>query len=169
MGKSSLAFNWRKVLLLRETSSLIMLFVVIIVFFSIAPLFLSKENVGVVLEIIPELGIVALGITMLMITGEFDLSVGSVFAFCPIMMALFMDWGINSVLAVLFALVIGAGLGALNGFITLTFGIPSFITTLGAMLIWRGGVLLLTGGWPPPFPVGMSTAVLVGKIGIFRN
>ncbi|MEN3185791.1 MAG: ABC transporter permease [Atribacterota bacterium] len=168
MRKSSLVLSLKKALLLRETSSLIMLFVVIIVFFSIAPLFLSKENVGVVLEIIPELGIVALGVTMLMITGEFDLSVGSIFAFCPIMMALFMDWGMNPVLAVLCALIIGASLGALNGFVTLTFGIPSFITTLGAMLIWRGGVLLLTGGWPPPFPVGMFTGVLVGKMGILR-
>lgn len=168
MQNATWSFNWRKILLLRETSSLIMLLAVIVVFFAIAPLFLSKENLGVILEIIPELGIVALGVTMLMITGEFDLSVGSVFAFCPIMMALFMDWGINAVVAVICALVIGVGLGALNGFVTLTFGIPSFITTLGAMLIWRGGVLLLTGGWPPPFPVAMSTAALVGRMGILR-
>ncbi len=168
MHSASFLSSWKRILLLRETSSLVMLFLVIIVFFSIAPLFLSKENVGVILEIIPELGIVALGITMLMIAGEFDLSVGSVFAFCPIMMALFMTWGMHPVLAVVAALFVGIALGALNGLVTLVFGIPSFITTLGSMLIWRGGVLLITGGWPPPFPTQMSTTILVGKIGILR-
>ncbi|MCD6156507.1 MAG: hypothetical protein J7J32_05655, partial [Candidatus Atribacteria bacterium] len=51
----------KRIMLLREISSLIMLAVVILVFFSLAPLFLSRENIGVILEIIPELGIVALG------------------------------------------------------------------------------------------------------------
>ncbi len=158
----------KRIMLLREISSLIMLVVVILVFFSLAPLFLSRENIGVILEIIPELGIVALGVTMLMITGEFDLSVGSVFAFCPIMLVLFISWGLPPTLAFIGALLVAVALGAINGLVTLSFGIPSFITTLGAMLIWRGAVLLISGGWPPPFPTQLSTAFLVGKLGIFR-
>lgn len=158
----------KRIMLLREISSLIMLAVVILVFFSLAPLFLSRENIGVILEIIPELGIVALGVTMLMITGEFDLSVGSVFAFCPIMLVLFINWGLPPVLAFIGALLVAIALGAINGLVTLTFSIPSFITTLGAMLIWRGVVLLISGGWPPPFPTQLPTAFLVGKLGIFR-
>lgn len=158
----------KRIMLLREISSLIMLVVVILVFFSLAPLFLSRENIGVILEIIPELGIVALGVTMLMITGEFDLSVGSVFAFCPIMLVLFISWGLPPTLAFIGALLVAVALGAINGLVTLSFGIPSFITTLGAMLIWRGAVLLISGGWPPPFPTQLSTTFLVGKLGVFR-
>ncbi len=159
----------KRIFLLREISSFIMLFVVIMVFFAISPLFLSRQNVGVVLEIIPELGIVAIGITMLMISGEFDLSVGSVFAFTPIMMVLMINWGMHPILGITTALVMALGIGALNGFITLTFGIPSFITTLGGMMIWRGAVLLITGGWPPFFPPEINTHIIVGRIGIFRT
>jgi len=166
--RHTLLFTLRRALLLREISSLIMLLVVILVFFALSPLFLSRENVGVVLEIIPELGIVALGVTMLMIAGEFDLSVGSLFAFCPIMISLFVSEGVHPVLSIVLALLLSLLLGGLNGFVTLYFGIPSFITTLGTMLIWRGAVLLISGGWPPPFSSALPTAFLVGRMGIFR-
>ena len=55
----------------------------------------------------------------------------------------------------------------LNGIVTLRFGIPSFITTLGAMMVWRGIVLLATGGWPPEYPTAADPlkAILVGKGG----
>ncbi|MGQ9623430.1 MAG: ABC transporter permease [Candidatus Caldatribacteriaceae bacterium] len=168
MRYRSLLFAFRQALLLREISSLIMLFVVVLVFFILSPLFLSRENVGIVLEIIPELGIVALGVTMLMISGEFDLSVGSLFAFCPIMISLFVSGGVHPVLSIALALFLSLLLGGLNGIVTLWFGIPSFITTLGTMLIWRGAVLLISGGWPPPFSSILPIAFLVGKIGFFR-
>jgi simple sugar transport system permease protein len=105
---------------------------------------------------------------MLMIAGEFDLSVGSLFAFCPIMISLFVSEGVHPVLSIVLALLLSLLLGGLNGFVTLYFGIPSFITTLGTMLIWRGAVLLISGGWPPPFSSALPTAFLVGRMGIFR-
>lgn len=145
-----------------------MFFAVVIVFFSLSPLFLSRQNIIVVADIVPELGIVALGVTMLMISGEFDLSVGSVFAFTPIMMVMMITAGMHPVLAIIVALFMAIGIGALNGVITLSFGIPSFITTLGGMLIWRGAILLITGGWPPFFPAEFPAALFVGRIGMFR-
>ena len=70
MAQGLISF-FRRIILLREISSLIMLLVVVLVFSAISPLFLSLENVAVILEIIPELGIVALGGKfMLMISGE---------------------------------------------------------------------------------------------------
>jgi simple sugar transport system permease protein len=158
----------KKVLLLREISSFIMIIVVILIFFFLSPLFLSRENIGVILEIIPELGIVALGVTMLLVTGEIDLSMGSVFCFCPIILATLYEQGIAFPLSLLFSLILGIGIGFINGFITVTFSIPSFITTLGTMLVWRGSVLLLTGGWPPFFPTEIPTWFLVGSIGLLR-
>ena len=158
----------KKIFLLREMSSFIMVIVVILIFFSLSPLFLSRENIGVILEIVPELGIVALGVTMLLITGEIDLSMGSVFCFCPIILATLIESGVVFPLAFLFSLLLGIGIGFINGFITVTFAIPSFITTLGTMLVWRGGVLLITGGWPPYFPTEIPTWFLVGSVGILR-
>jgi len=158
----------KRILILRETSSFIMVFVIILVFFIISPLFLSKQNIGLILEIIPELGIVALGVTMLLVTGEIDLSLGSVFCFCPVILALLIEKGMSFPLSFIISLLLGIGIGYINGFICVTFAIPSFITTLGTMLVWRGGVLLLTGGWPPSFPYGIPTWFLVGSVGILR-
>jgi simple sugar transport system permease protein len=157
-----------RILSVKESSSLIMLVAVVMVFYGMSRAFFSKDNVGVILETTPELGIAAAGITVLMIAGEFDLSVGSVFAFAPIVLALFLNAGVPVPAAMPLILVFCCGIGALNGFVTIRFGIPSFITTLGMMMVWRGFVLLLTGGWPPEFPeqaIPLKQAV-VGKLGL---
>src|SRR5258708_20864492 len=68
-----------------------------IVVFSIkAPAFLSASNITNLLAFTPELGIIALGMTMLMTAGEFDLSVGSVFGFAPVVMWTIFNAGIAS-------------------------------------------------------------------------
>lgn len=95
-----------------------------------------------------ELGIVAIGITLLMISGEFDLSVGSVYAVVPMAMAILINKGQPDVIALIISLLLGASLGLLNGIVTLKTGIPSFITTLGTMMFWRGILLAVTGGFP---------------------
>lgn len=156
------------VLAFRELSSLAMLAMVVVVFYIIAGDFLSRENITVILETAPELGIVAAGVTVLMICGEFDLSVGSVFALAPIFTASVMNWGVPASVSFIAILIFCGLIGALNGFVTLRFGIPSFITTLGAMMIWRGIVLLVTGGWPPEYPPAADALkmVLVGKVGM---
>jgi simple sugar transport system permease protein len=156
-------------LAVRELSSLAMLAVVVLIFFILSGDFLSRENIGVILETVPELGIVAAGITVLMICGEFDLSVGSVFALAPIGTAMLMNLGIPAGIAFLLVLLLCCGIGMLNGIVTLRFGIPSFITTLGAMMVWRGIVLLATGGWPPEYPTAADPlkAILVGRVGLF--
>jgi len=157
-----------KILSIKELISLVMLIVVVMVFYAISNIFLSWDNIGVILEIVPELGIAAAGITVLMISGEFDLSVGSVFALAPIVLMMMVDAGIPLLVATLISLSFCCGIGALNGTITLRFGIPSFITTLGMMMVWRGVVLLITGGWPPPFPdkaIPLKQAV-VGQLGL---
>ena len=156
------------VLAFRELSSLVMLAVVVVIFFAISGDFLSRENITVILETAPELGIVAAGVTVLMICGEFDLSVGSVFALAPIFTASVMNWGVPAGVALGAVLIFCVLIGALNGFVTLRFGIPSFITTLGAMMVWRGIVLLVTGGWPPEYPQAANTLkmIIVGKMGM---
>ena len=78
-----------------EISALVMLLVVVAGFALYAPQFASSGNIRVMLFALPELGIVALGVGILMIAGEFDLSVGSVFALSPMLMVVAMGkWGV---------------------------------------------------------------------------
>ena len=117
-----------------------------------AGVFLSAENVRGILGLIPETGLVAIGVTVLMICGEFDLSVGSVFALTPMSAAVLMEHAVPFLPAVLIGLAIAAAVGLLNGAITLRFGIPSFITTLGMLYIARSLTVVISGGFPPLLP-----------------
>ena len=113
----------------------------------------SGTNFRLLLRAIPSLGMVSLGVCLLMIAGEFDLSVGSTFALGPMIGALFLGKGLNIWLSFILILVIGATIGALNGFLTVKTKIPSFIATLGAMMFWRGVVLVISGGRSGRFPL----------------
>ncbi len=99
--------------------------------------FLTQGNLSLLLRAIPNFGMVALGVGILMIAGEFDLSVGSVFVAAPFAMAFAFANGVPLPLAILLAFAIAVGVGLINAFITLRFGIPSFITTLGMLFIVR--------------------------------
>jgi simple sugar transport system permease protein len=128
--------------------------------------FLSKGNTSLVLRAIPNFGIVALGVGMLMIAGEFDLSVGSVYVAAPFAMAAAYVAGVPLFWAVLFAYAIAASVGLLNAFITLRFNIPSFITTLGMLFIVRTAAPYFAGQQrafvvklPPDFKAALTTNI----------
>ena len=134
-------------------------------------IFLSAENLRGMLGLLPEVGLVSIGVTVLMICGEFDLSVGSMFALMPVSVALMTDRGIPFIPAMLLGLTIAAAVGLVNGFITLTFNIPSFITTVGMLFIVRSLTVVVTGGFPPllsgDLPIGIFTQY-VGPGGMIR-
>jgi simple sugar transport system permease protein len=133
--------------------------------------FLSAGNLRGILGLLPEVGLVSIGVTVLMICGEFDLSVGSMFALMPVSVALMTNAGVPFIPAMLLGLVIAGLVGFANGFITLTFNIPSFITTLGMLFIVRSLTVVSTGGFPPllssDLPIGIFTQ-FVGPGGILR-
>jgi len=110
--------------------------------------FLTPSTWAGILTVASEIGIISVGVSFLMISGEFDLSVSSVFAVSGMTMALLSDMGINPSLAFLVAILLSACVGIMNGIITLKFSIPSFITTLGMMMFLRGVLLAITGGFP---------------------
>ncbi|MEZ4726254.1 MAG: ABC transporter permease [Caldilineaceae bacterium] len=91
-------------------------------------------------------GIMAIGVAILMITGEFDLSVGSVLAVACYVFALLLNAGFAPMLAALAALIVCTILGLINGWIVVTTKIPSFIVTLGTLLAYRGIARFLGGG-----------------------
>ncbi len=128
-------------------------------------MFLSADNVRGILGLIPETGLVAIGVTVLMISGEFDLSVGSVFALTPMTAAVLMEQNLPFVPAVLLGLVVAALVGVLNGVITLRFGIPSFITTLGTLYIARSLTVVISGGFPPLLPDNVPAWLFTTFIG----
>lgn len=135
-------------------------------------IFLSANNLRGILGILPEIGLMVIGVTILMICGEFDLSVGSVFALMPMTMAVLMaDASVPFWLAMLAGLAVCAMIGFVNGFLTITYNIPSFITTLGMLFIARSLTVVISGGFPPLLPNNLPNwlfTVFVGPGDIFR-
>ena len=115
--------------------------------------FLSKPNLIILQRAIPTLGIMSIGVGILMITGEFDLSVGAVFGLSAYIMAMVYTAGMPILVGVLAALLVGIIFGLINGWITTSFGIPSFITTLGTLFIIRSGGRLVSDNVPIIFQV----------------
>lgn len=97
--------------------------------------------------------VLAIGMLMVIVIGQIDLSVGSVAGFAGMVMALSArDLGLPWYLAVLFSLAVGAAIGAWQGFWLSKLGIPGFITTLGGYMIFRGGVIFLSKSISVPAP-----------------
>jgi len=122
-------------------------FILLFLFFSLtAPHFLSPLAIGNILTFGSITGIVAIGVGMLMIAGEFDLSVGSNFALAGYILAISINGGVPLGWSIIFAVLTSTALGLLNGIIVTRSGIPSFIATLGTMLAYRGIVRAVGGG-----------------------
>ena len=137
-----------RVLRVREIGAIGGLLIVMVVFSLLSDKFLTWQNFIGIFTITSELGIIAIGICFLMIAGEFDLSVGSVFAVAPMVGALLGNQNIPMFLAFLIGLLVAALIGLLNGIIVIKAKIPSFIATLGAMMFFRGLLLAVSGGFP---------------------
>ena len=141
-----------RVFAIQELGVLVAGIVIGTVFAFLSPQFLTAASAGSILASAVQFGMVGLGVTILMISGEFDLSVASVYSLCPLVMAsLWIDHGFNVFMALGFALTFALGIGLLNGLATLLLGIPSFIITLATALFWAGVSLNLTGGYPISF------------------
>src|SRR6266700_109741 len=128
----------------------------------------SFANIQTALYTIPiEVGIPALGVGVLMIAGEFDLSVGNNFIFSSIVMAQLATNGMNVWLAALIGVVIGTAIGLINVLITLRLRIPSFITTLGTSFFWYAATFFVHGASSQPFsPSPAFAALTTGAIGV---
>jgi simple sugar transport system permease protein len=149
-----------------ELAGLALLLILIVVFeVRSHGVFLGADNVRGVLGLLPEVGLVSIGVTVLMISGEFDLSVGSVFALSPMLASVLMEGDMPFLPAVLIGLALAALIGFLNGVITLRFGIPSFITTLGMLFMARSLTVVISGGFPPVLPDDLPNWLFTQFIG----
>lgn len=126
-----------------------------------APGFLTTDNILNILRNVSMQGLIAFGMTMVIIAGEIDLSVGSAVAFSGCLTAFLSGWLAGAGVALPVAIAIGilvallAGLlfGILTGFLRVRYQVPSFITTLALMTGLTGAAELITNGFPlTPFP-----------------
>jgi ribose transport system permease protein len=122
--------------------------IVLMIFMSLAsPYFLEPQNIFNVLRNMSTISIIAIGMTMVIITGGIDLSVGSVLAMCGMFAARIMvQFGVNPWVAFLAGLTLGCLAGLTNGLIITKVGVTAFIATLGMMSIARGLTYLLASG-----------------------
>ena len=124
--------------------------------------FTSKANmVTLFSDDVAPYAIIALGEVFLLICGEIDLSVGFVVGFAPYLLHYLTDfYGFPGLLAIFFALLLGVAVGWVNGFFTVTLGLPSFITTLGTGFILLGLIDTLSHDQPAAVP---ADVVGIGK------
>lgn len=134
----------------------LVLLVICIILAVMAPGFFSTRNILNIMRNVAMQGVIAFGMTMIIISGEIDLSVGSAVAFAGCLSALLvrafvslmMPVGLAVGLAIAVTLVAGFCIGNFTAFLRTQFAVPSFITTLALMTILSGIANLLTGGFP---------------------
>jgi rhamnose transport system permease protein len=120
-----------------------------------APGYFSRENLSdLFLANLPVL-IVSLGATLIVLTGEIDISVGSLFAICGVLSGVAAKAGLSMPAVALLVLLAGAALGAANGALVAYLRLPSIVVTLATMVILREGLRWTTqGAWVQDLPAG---------------
>jgi len=126
----------------------IILAVMLFCFGIINPNFLSKNNLLNILRQISIYGIMASGMTVVLLCGEIDLTPGALVAFSGVIMAMCVSNGMNMFLAAVIGVLVAGAVGALNGFFTMQFKLPSMLVTLGFQFMIRGIGYVITDGKP---------------------
>jgi ribose transport system permease protein len=114
----------------------------------LSPFFLTVDNLSSVARQTAVINIIAIGMTLVIISGGIDLSIGSVLAFSGVCGTFLMERGIGVVPSTLLGTLSGVAWGLVNGLIVTQFKVPPFIATLGSMGMARGLTLLITDGIP---------------------
>ncbi|GAH10670.1 unnamed protein product, partial [marine sediment metagenome] len=131
----------------REFSIFVIVVAIFIIMSFTSPYFLTKTNIHSLVLALSVTAIIAVGMTNLLISGGFDLSVGSVVGFTGIVAALLVKKaGMPLVLAIIITLVLGALIGLFNGFMVSKVGINPFIVTLAGLSLFRGLTYIVNRG-----------------------
>ncbi|SMB95199.1 ribose transport system permease protein [Thermanaeromonas toyohensis ToBE] len=152
---------------LRKYGTLIGFLVLCVIFSFLSPVFLTVDNLVMVLLQGSMLTIIALGTTVVMAAGGFDMSFGSVCGLIGVALAGMLVKGVPIPLAILISLAMGAAFGCVNGILVAVFGIADFIATLSTMSIARGLNYYYTRGEPIFMGIPPEFKIIgQGKIGI---
>src|SRR5215510_6075749 len=147
--RHSASMSIRAALLRPELAAVCGLLLTFTIFSALKPtLFLALPTAITVASTASELGIVAVCVTLLMISGHFDLSVGAIVGFSGYGALYAIRSGYSSEVATLFGLLCGASIGLINGLLVVTTRLHSFIVTMGTMLVVRSTLNVLVQGVP---------------------
>lgn len=134
--------------MLRQFGLVFVILAIVIVMSIVSDVFMTKNNMMNVLRQISINGILAIGMTFVILTGDIDLSVGSVVGLTSVICGSFLQKGTNFIVAILIAMVISVFCGIVNGYLVAYVGFQPFIATLSTMTIGRGAALLYSDGKP---------------------
>lgn len=154
----------RRFLVRPEAPALVFLAALVVVFSVSSDKFLNVSNLESILTSVSVLGIIALAVNQVILSGEIDISTGSMLGLCAVAAgAVAASFG-GLLLPLLAGIVVGAAVGAVNGLLVTAGRIPSIIVTLGMLYALRGVILLVTGGsWITGIP--QETRVLgIGSV-----
>jgi ribose/xylose/arabinose/galactoside ABC-type transport system permease subunit/formylglycine-generating enzyme required for sulfatase activity len=152
----------------KEANILIALAVLCAVFYWINPSFLNLLSIQIMFRDVAVFAMLGIGVTLVIITGGIDLSLGSMVALTNMLVAWFMvDQGLGMIPAILVVLIFSALVGLMHGVFVTKVGVPPFIITLGTLIIARGMAAAMKKGWiiaglPEPFLL-----IGQGQVGIF--
>ena len=150
---------------LNEIGLLVAIVVLYVVLTASAAGFLTAGNQLGILRDAATIGIAAWGVTLVIIAGDIDISIGPAVAFSSVLVAKgSAEWGLGIVGAIVMTLVLGTLWGALAGYLRAQFNVPSFITTLGVWSILGGLALYLTDALPVVLPPSGLMDVLGGNL-----
>lgn len=149
--------------MLGKLGPLLGLFLIVIVITILNPSFMTTDNILNILRQVSISALIAFGMTFVILTGGIDLSVGSTLALTGAVAATMLASGIDPVLTILAALLLGAILGAVNGVIIAKGKVAPFIATLATMTIYRGLTLVYTDGRPVSDLGNEITFQMLGK------
>ncbi len=145
---STPAGRLRRVFDVQQWGIVFVLIALVIIISIASPVFLSPRNIRNVLQQVSTLGILSMGMTVLMISGGIDLSVGSAISTVAVIAGTMLKGGLPAELAVLTGLVLGCAIGCMNGLLAAFTRAHPFILTLGTMTAFQGVAIIITQGFP---------------------
>jgi ribose transport system permease protein len=138
--------NSQRALRIAQGQGLLVLLIGLCVVFTVSsPYFFNRANFLNIAGLVGILGIMAVAETLLVVAGGIDISLGSVVATCSVTLGLLNSDGVNIWIGVLLMLLLGVGIGALNGFIVVVIGVDSLVTTLGTYSMFLGLAYVISG------------------------
>ena len=148
-GSTNTSAVARRLSAILSTNGLVVVIIVVAIVFGILTdwTFTSPRNIPILLRQAAVTGIVAAGVALVIIAGQIDLSIGSAVGLCAIVVAWLMEVaGMSPIPAAIITMIVGLLLGAWQGLAVAWWGVPSFVVTLGGLLIFRGIGLIITEG-----------------------
>ncbi|MDE9193202.1 autoinducer 2 ABC transporter permease LsrC [Klebsiella pneumoniae] len=151
----------------RELSAFFAIVALFVVLVALNPAYFSLQTLAMIFTSSQILCLLALGATLVMLTRNIDVSVGSTVGLCAIAVGVALNNGYGLATAIAFALAIGALAGAFNGLLVVGLRIPAIVATLGTLGLYRGVMLLWTGGkWIEGLPDSLKSLSEPAFIGV---